>query len=69
AGQVYTGHPTSSSTLPSLVLTMLRHGRVHPGVRLLDVATGSGYSAALACARLGDQAVTTLDIDPYLTQA
>jgi protein-L-isoaspartate O-methyltransferase len=68
-GQVVTGHPTSSSTLPSLVVTMLRLGRVVPGVRLLDVATGSGYSAALACHRLGDDMVTTLDVDPYLTEA
>ncbi|MEU5525263.1 methyltransferase domain-containing protein [Streptomyces sp. NPDC047860] len=64
-----TGHPTSSSTLPSLVVTMLEHGRLTPGVRLLDVATGSGYSAALACQRLGDDLVTTLDVDPYLTEA
>lgn len=67
--QVVTGLPTSSSTLPSLVVTMLRHGRLTPGVRLLDLATGSGYSAALACQRLGDEHVTTLDVDPYLTQA
>jgi protein-L-isoaspartate O-methyltransferase len=68
-GQPVTGHPTSSSTLPSLVVTMLRHGRLTPGVRLLDLATGSGYSAALACRRLGDDLVTTLDVDPYLTAA
>ncbi|SMF04190.1 methyltransferase domain-containing protein [Streptomyces sp. Amel2xC10] len=69
ASQPVTGHPTSSSTLPSLVLTMLRHGRLTPGTRVLDLATGSGYSAALACQRLGDGMVTTLDVDPYLTAA
>ncbi|MEU5225321.1 methyltransferase domain-containing protein [Streptomyces toyocaensis] len=69
AGRPVTGQPTSSSTLPSLVVTMLRHGRLTPGVRLLDVATGSGYSTALACRRLGDDLVTTLDIDPYLVDA
>ncbi|MER6109360.1 methyltransferase domain-containing protein [Streptomyces hirsutus] len=68
AGRPVTGHPTSSSTLPSLVVTMLRHGRLTPGIRLLDLATGSGYSAALACERLGDRMVTTLDVDPYLTE-
>ncbi|MBZ6253601.1 protein-L-isoaspartate(D-aspartate) O-methyltransferase [Streptomyces olivaceus] len=68
-GQHVIGHPTSSSTLPSLVVTMLRHGRLTPGIRLLDVATGSGYSAAVACQQLGDDLVTTLDVDPYLTQA
>jgi protein-L-isoaspartate O-methyltransferase len=69
AGRTVTGHPTSSSTLPSLVVTMLRHGRLTPGMRLLDVATGSGYSAALACQRIGDDLVTTLDVAPYLTHA
>ncbi|POX47709.1 protein-L-isoaspartate(D-aspartate) O-methyltransferase [Streptomyces sp. Ru71] len=68
-GQVVTGLPTSSSTLPSLVVAMLRHGRLTAGLRLLDLATGSGYSAALACHRLGDDLVTTLDVDPYLTEA
>ncbi|MEU0109052.1 protein-L-isoaspartate(D-aspartate) O-methyltransferase [Streptomyces sp. NPDC006251] len=68
-GQTVTGRPTSSSTLPSLVVNMLRHGRLHEGHELLDVATGSGYSAALACARLGDEYVTTVDVDPYLTEA
>lgn len=68
AGPPVTGHPTSSSTLPSLVVTMLEHGRLTPGMRLLDLATGSGYSAALACHRLGDNLVTTLDVDPYLTR-
>ncbi|WP_030420189.1 MULTISPECIES: protein-L-isoaspartate O-methyltransferase [unclassified Streptomyces] len=67
-GRPVTGLPTSSSTLPSLVVTMLEHGRLTPGVRLLDLATGSGYSAALACHRLGDDLVTTLDVDPYLTR-
>ncbi|MET8815297.1 protein-L-isoaspartate(D-aspartate) O-methyltransferase [Streptomyces sp. NPDC004549] len=68
-GQVVTGHPTSSSTLPGLVVSMLEHGRVMQGNRLLDLATGSGYSAALACDLLGDRLVTTMDVDPYLTEA
>ncbi|MCY0961491.1 methyltransferase domain-containing protein [Streptomyces sp. H27-H5] len=69
ADEPVTGIPTSSSTLPGLVVQMLRHARISDGARLLDVATGSGYSAALACRRLGDRAVTTLDVDPYLTEA
>ncbi|SED83514.1 Protein-L-isoaspartate(D-aspartate) O-methyltransferase (PCMT) [Streptomyces misionensis] len=69
SGQSVTGLPTSSSTLPSLVVSMLEHGRLGPGLRLLDVATGSGYSAALACHRLGDDMVTTLDVDAYLSKA
>ncbi|MEW5356187.1 protein-L-isoaspartate(D-aspartate) O-methyltransferase [Streptomyces sp. 16-176A] len=67
-GRATVGRPTSSSTLPSLVVSMLEHGRLAPGIRLLDVATGSGYSAALACHLLGDEMVTTLDVDAYLTR-
>ncbi|MDQ0836087.1 protein-L-isoaspartate O-methyltransferase [Streptomyces achromogenes] len=68
-GQAVAGRPTSSSTLPSLVVSMLTHAQLLEGQALLDVATGSGYSAALACARLGDDYVTTVDVDPYLTEA
>ncbi|MFI8346642.1 methyltransferase domain-containing protein [Streptomyces sp. NPDC085596] len=68
-GHRVTGRPTSSSTLPGLVVSMLEHARLVPGHRVLDLATGSGYSAALACHLLGDELVTTLDIDPYLTEA
>ncbi|MFM9445263.1 methyltransferase domain-containing protein [Streptomyces acidiscabies] len=68
-GQAVTGRPTSSGTLPSLVVTMLAHGRLRECRGLLDVATGSGYSAALACAQIGDDYVTTVDVDPYLTEA
>ncbi|MER7477481.1 methyltransferase domain-containing protein [Streptomyces sp. NPDC126510] len=67
--QAVTGRPTSSSTLPGLVVSMLSHGQLHPAHELLDVATGSGYSAALACAYLGDHQVTTVDVDPYLVEA
>jgi len=62
------GRPTSSSTHPSLVIKMFEHGRVDDGMRLLDVATGSGYSAALATQRLGGELVTSVDVDPYLTE-
>ncbi|WP_371780820.1 methyltransferase domain-containing protein [Streptosporangium subroseum] len=63
------GWPTSSSTLTSLVMQMFRHLRVHDDSHVLDVATGSGYSAALLSGLLGDDQVTSIDVDPYLTQA
>ncbi|GGJ56571.1 methyltransferase domain-containing protein [Streptomyces brasiliensis] len=63
------GRPTSSATLPSLVVQMFQHGRLQDGQDLLEVGTGSGYGTALAAKRLGENRVTSLDVDPYLIDA
>jgi protein-L-isoaspartate O-methyltransferase len=63
------GRPTSSSTMPGLVVSMYRHAMIGDGMDVLDVGTGSGYGAALLATRLGDARVTTIDIDPYLVKA
>ncbi|EFC80892.1 methyltransferase domain-containing protein [Parafrankia sp. EUN1f] len=63
------GLPTSSSTEPSLVLTMYRYGHLTRGLDICDVGTGSGYGAALLARRYGDQHVVSLDVDPYLVSA
>ncbi|WP_309475068.1 methyltransferase domain-containing protein [Streptomyces parvulus] len=64
-----TGRPTSSASLPSLVVRLFQHARIDDGVQLLNVGTGSGYGTALAAHRLGADAVTSIDIDPYLVDA
>ncbi|MFJ7116197.1 protein-L-isoaspartate(D-aspartate) O-methyltransferase [Streptomyces albogriseolus] len=61
------GTPTSSSTLPSLVVRMYRHAMIADDSHVL-VTTGSGYGTALACARLGDAQVTSIDVDKHLVQ-
>ncbi|MEU7400024.1 methyltransferase domain-containing protein [Streptomyces sp. NPDC044948] len=64
-----TGRPTSSATLPSLIVAMFQHARIDDGDKLLDVGTGSGYGTALAAHRLGSDAVTSIDVDPHLVDA
>ncbi|WP_171113950.1 MULTISPECIES: protein-L-isoaspartate(D-aspartate) O-methyltransferase [Streptomyces] len=61
------GHPTSSSTLPGLLVTMYRHAVIADDSRVL-VTTGTGYGTALLCRRLGAELVTSVDVDPHLVK-
>lgn len=62
------GNATSSSSQPSLMALMLQALDVRDGRRVLEIGTGSGYNAALLCHRLGSAAVTTMDVDPGVTE-
>ncbi|MEO3856858.1 methyltransferase domain-containing protein [Acrocarpospora sp. B8E8] len=62
------GRPTSSSTLPGLVVSMFQHADITDDVTVLDVGVGSGYGTALLARRLGDGQVTSIDVDPYLVE-
>lgn len=56
----------SSLSCARVVVTMLRHLDPQPGETTLEIGTGTGYTTALLCHRLGDQAVTSIEVDTGL---
>ncbi|MDI3386485.1 ATP-grasp peptide maturase system methyltransferase [Streptomyces sp. B-S-A8] len=63
-GPVTGGSPTSSSTLPGLVLWMIEQAGIAPGRRVLVIGTGTGLSTAYACEVAGEENVTSVETDP-----
>ncbi|MGH3906280.1 MAG: methyltransferase domain-containing protein [Pseudonocardiaceae bacterium] len=72
--QVDDGHPagpgqrgryiTSSASRPDVVALMLAALDAQPGMRVLEIGTGTGYHAALLAHHLGAEQVTSIEIDP-----
>jgi protein-L-isoaspartate(D-aspartate) O-methyltransferase len=64
------GELLSSSSQPSLMALMLAELKVRDGDRVLEIGAGTGYNAALLAHRLGDDdLVTTVDLDPEITES
>ncbi|MGP3686091.1 methyltransferase domain-containing protein [Streptomyces sp. IBSNAI002] len=63
------GELLSSSSQPSLMAKMLRALEVRDGDNVLEIGAGTGYNAALLCHRLGEDLVTTVDLDEEITES
>ncbi|MFH9426528.1 methyltransferase domain-containing protein [Streptomyces sp. NPDC017529] len=57
---------TSSISCPAVVINMLRHLDPQPGERVLEIGTGTGYSAALPARRVAH--IVTMEIEDELAQ-
>jgi protein-L-isoaspartate(D-aspartate) O-methyltransferase len=69
ATRVRDGELISSSSQPSLMAQMLAALDMEDGNRVLEIGAGSGYNAALLAHRLGSERVTTVDLDPEITES
>ncbi|MFI1652165.1 methyltransferase domain-containing protein [Streptomyces avidinii] len=67
--------PSSSASMPSMVARMLllaglaeppTPDEVRARVRVLELGAGTGFNAGLLCTLVGDEQVTTIDLDPTL---
>ncbi|MBV9011566.1 MAG: methyltransferase domain-containing protein [Pseudonocardiales bacterium] len=65
---------TSSTSMPTMMAVMLHtlnlptdlHRRNGPGLRVLEIGTGTGWNTALLAHRLGVGNVTSIEIDPQI---
>ncbi|MEU7000380.1 methyltransferase domain-containing protein [Nonomuraea sp. NPDC046570] len=70
AGDPATGEGSWTSSLSSPGAVFANLGHLHPrdGQRVLDVGTGTGWTAALLSARVGDANVTSVEVDQAVAE-
>ncbi|KOX17116.1 ubiquinone biosynthesis methyltransferase UbiE [Nocardiopsis sp. NRRL B-16309] len=62
------GRSLSCASQPRIVAMMLEQAQIEPGMRVLELGTGTGYNAALMAHVVGpDGHVVTIDVDQDLT--
>ncbi len=59
---------TSSSSAPTVLARVLEMADLSEGLEVLEVGTGTGWNTALLSHRLGDHAVTSVEIDERLLE-
>ena len=62
--RVTDGAVTSSASQPSLMACMLHHLDLEPGMRVLEIGTGTGFNAGLLRHHTGSHRVVSVDLDP-----
>ncbi len=60
--------PSSSSSQPHMVFSMLADLDVGDGHRVLEIGTGTGWNAGLLAHRLGDENVVSVEFDPGIAE-
>ncbi|MFE9468651.1 protein-L-isoaspartate O-methyltransferase [Streptomyces virginiae] len=63
------GSMTAMSSTVGMTVARLQHLELRPGQRVLDIGTGAGVTAAVACLIAGDAGVVTMDRDAHVTVA
>ncbi|MGH3720812.1 MAG: protein-L-isoaspartate O-methyltransferase family protein [Pseudonocardiaceae bacterium] len=63
------GSPLTQSTARDTIVRMCQMLELQPGLRVLEVGTGSGYTSALLGRIVGERgSVVSLDVDAHLTE-
>ncbi|MFI5642023.1 protein-L-isoaspartate O-methyltransferase [Streptomyces goshikiensis] len=63
------GSITAMSSTVGMTVALQQRLTLQPGLRVLDIGTGAGVTAAVACQIAGDAGVVTVDRDEHVTAA